>query len=466
MNFWLGPSSRSRPAAPAAAAGAGGAGGTSAGSATGRSPCGELRPLPPIGPMLFSTFTLCGVALLAALPATFRAQPTGTPEHRSDLVQAVVSSPALQAAARRSTAARERVGAAGRLADVEVEGMGSRTIGPLDERATKWEVNVRQPLPRRGERDADRARAQAGVTLAEAAYAALAGELAAESAIARAEADAAEARARLYENQIGRLQAVLGSVEARLAAGGGRIADRLLVQSRVAAMQLVIEEERKTAADALAEARARLGLRPEAPLPGFAAPAPKEIRTEEAATVRLAAARTAEADAMGQVARTAANPLMSVGVRLERERRTLGPEHTAGLAFTTELPFRGRHYARAEIRAAAAERAAATSDADAARYRISSALTRVERAERLAATSRRLSEETVARLDAEYDALVRAAGVGSGGVTGDSTVLQTVGILERVADAGLQVIRAEAAVRTAHAELWRHVPASQFPAGQ
>jgi hypothetical protein len=77
-----------------------------------------------------------------------------------------------------------------------------------------------------------------------------------------------------------------------------------------------------------------------------------------------------------------------------------------------------------------------------------------------------LSEETVARLDAEYDALVRAAGVGSGGVTGDSTVLQTVGILERVADAGLQVIRAEAAVRTAHAELWRHVPASQFPAGQ
>lgn len=416
--------------------------------------------------MQLTPLTFCRVALLAALPTTLRPQPANTSEHRVHLVQAVVSSPALQAAARRTTAARERVGAAGRLADVELEGMGSRTVGPLDERATKWEVNVRQPLPRRGERDADRARAQAVVTLAEAAYATLAGELAADSAIARAEADGAEARARLYETQIGRLQAVLGSVEARLATSGGRIADRLLVQSRVAAMQLVIEEERKAAADALAEARARLGLRPDLPLPGFAAPAPNEIQAEEAATVRLAAARTAEADAMGQVARTGSNPLMSVGVRLERERRTLGPEYTAGLAFTTELPFRSRHYARAEIRAAAAERAAATSDGEAARYRISSALTRVERAERLAATSRRLSEETVARLDAEYDALVRAAGVATGGVTGESTVLQTVGILERVTEASLQVIRADTAVRIARAELWRHAPASHFPAGQ
>jgi len=267
----------------------------------------------------------------------------------------------------------------------------------------------------------------------------------------------------LRENRPSGLTSTFAS--ARLAAGAGRIADRLLVQSRLAAMQLVIEEERKSAADALAEARARLGLPPDTPLPEFTAPSPNDIRAEEAAPVRLAAARTTEADATGQVARTAANPLMSVGVRLERERRTQGPEHTAGLAFTTELPFRSRHYARAEIRAAAAERAAATSDGEAARYRIASALTRVERAERLAATSRRLSEETVARLDAEYDALVRAAGVGTGGATGESTVLQTVGILERVTEAGLQVIRADTAVRTARAELWRHVPASHFPVG-
>lgn len=400
------------------------------------------------------------LALLAALAAGAGAQPAPTPGEQVDLLRAVANAPALNAAARRTTAARERVDAAGRLADVEVEGMGSRMVGPMDERATMWEVNVRQPLPKRGERAADRERARAAVAMSDADYALMAGEMAADTAMALAEAEGANARIRLLETQVGRLDAVLRSIEARIASGGGRLADRLTVQSRVASMQLMIEEERRMAADALAEARGRLGMNPDAPLPAFAAPAVGDIKAEEAAAVRLAAARTEEANAMVKMARASANPMTSVGVRFENERRAMGDENTLGLAFMTEIPWRSRRYARAEVRAAEAERGAAQTDATAARYRISSALTRVDRAERLAATARRLSSETLARLNAEFDSMIRTSGVST--PMGESTILQTVEILEKSTDTELQVIRADTAVRTARAELWRYMPASQF----
>ena len=77
-------------------------------------------------------------------------------------------------------------------------------------------------------------------------------------------------------------------------------------------------------------------------------------------------------------------------------------------------------------------------------------------------TARKLSADTLGRLNAEYDAMVRSAGVGVAGAMGDSTILQTVEILEKSTDTELQVIRADTAVRTARAELWRYIPASQF----
>jgi outer membrane protein TolC len=372
----------------------------------------------------------------------------------------VANAPVLTAAARRAAGARERVNASGRLADVSVEGMGSRMVGPMNERSTMWEVNVRQPLPKRGERAADKERALAAVSMAQADYALMAGEMAADIAMALAEADGAQARIRLLETQIGRLDAVLRTVETRIASGSGRLADRLTVQSRLASMQLMIEEDRRMAADAMAEARGRLGLGPEAPLPTFAAPTAADIKAEEAAAVRLAAARTDEANAMIRMARASANPMTSVGVRFEQARRAMGDENTLGLAFMSEIPWRSRGYARAEVRAAEADRAAAQTDATAVRYRISSALARVDRAERLAATARKLSQETLARLNAEYDAMVRAAGVGS---MGESTILQTVEILEKTSDTELQVIRADTGARTVRAELWRYVPAGEFP---
>jgi outer membrane protein TolC len=401
--------------------------------------------------------------ILAGLLLGHTSAPAAEPAlANSGLLRAVLEAPTLTALTRRTDAARARVDSAGRLPDPEVEGMTSRMNGPMGERSTMYELNVRQPLPRRGERAADRDRALAGVAMAEADHALMAGELAGEVALALAEADAAEQRIRILETQIGRLDAVLRSVEARLAAGAtGQIADRLTVLSRAAAMQFMIEEERQMAGDALAAARGRLGLAPDAPLPPFAAPMVGDIDPDAAAVLHLARARGDEASAMGRMARAAANPMTAVGIRLERERTSMGDEDTIGLALMSEIPWRSRRYARADVRAADAVRAAALTDATAARHRISAALTRVDRAGRLASTARRLSTETLGRINAEFDAMVRSAGAGSG--PGESTVLQTVELLDQATNTELQVIQADTAVRTARAELWRYLPADQFP---
>jgi outer membrane protein, heavy metal efflux system len=408
--------------------------------------------------MSFRAFTpLALIAAVAPLPAQGN--------DAADLVRVVSEAPALSAAARRVQAATERVGASGQLRDPEMEGMVSRMNGAMGERNDMYEITLRQPLPKRGERAAQRDLARAGVTMAEADYAVMFGEMAAETAMALAEAEASEAKVRALEQQLGRLDAVLRSLEARLSTttggmGGARLADRLTVQTRVAAMQLMLEGERRMIADVLAEARARLGLADDQPLPAFAAPMTSEIDAAAAATVRLAAARGTEADAMLKMARANANPMTAVGVRFERERTAMGDDDTIGVAFMSEFPWRSRRVSRAETRAAEADRAAAQADGAAAAHRVNSALARVARAERLAETARRLTGETLGRLQAEYDTFLRLASAGN---PTDSTILMTVELLEKVTDTELQVIDAERAARVARAELWRYVPAGRFP---
>jgi hypothetical protein len=255
---------------------------------------------------------------------------------------------------------------------------------------------------------------------------------------------------------------VLQSIESRLGtATSARIADRLTVQTRIAAMQLEIDAAERAAMDAWADSRGRLGLAPGAALPAFAAPALDEIAPGESAASNVALARIAEADAMTRLAQASARPMTAVGLRFERERGSMGNEDRVGLAFSSEIPWRSRGYARAEVRAAGAEREAAQAEDTSARFRITSALSRVERAERLAYIARRLAGETSARLDAQYDALVRAAGAGSA-AGADSTVLMAVEIFEQASLTELKVIEAETAVRVAQAELWRHAPISRF----
>ncbi|MBA4137358.1 MAG: hypothetical protein C0518_08600 [Opitutus sp.] len=414
-----------------------------------------------ISSMLPRAFSLFAFTLLAAA-SPLRGADESDP---AEFLRAVAASPSLAAAAQRMQAAEERVGAAGLLPNPEAEGMVSRMNGPMDERNDMYEINLRQPLPKKGERAAQRDRARAAVAMAEADYAVMAGEIAAETAMALADATSAEAKIQCVEKQIARLDSVLRAIEVRLSTGtmnmgGGRLADRLTIQTRLAAMQLMIEDDRRMAADALAEARGRLGLSPDASLPKFFTPQPGEIDAAASSSVRLAAARSQDADAMRQMAKATANPMTAVGLRFERERTAMGNEDTVGVAFMSEFPWRSRRASRAELKAAEAERLAAQADASSATYRIKSAVSRAERAERLAEIARRLSSETLSRLDAEYDALIRAASVGS---PGESTVLMTVELLEKATDAEIRVIEAERAARLARAELWRHVPVERFP---
>lgn len=393
---------------------------------------------------------------VALAPATF-AQPAPA------LLDAVAHSPALAAARHRLAAAHARIDASGRLADPEVEGMASRRSGAMSTgNVDMWELTVRQPLPKRGERAADRERAQAAAAMAAADYAMLAGDIAADTAMALAERDGALARARLLEAQLGRMTAVLQSIESRLAAGTtARIADRLAVESRLAALQLMLEQEQRLAADADTQARSLLSLAPDAPLPDYAAPSPAEIDATHSPALQSAAARRTEADAMSKMARAGARPMTALGLRLEREQTVMGNDDTVGVAFMSEIPWRSRRYARADLRAAEADRAAAHADADAARLRVAAALARVARAERLAASARRLGDETRTRLGAEYDALIRNAGTTATAST-DSSVFMAVDLLEKITDTELQILAAETAARVARAELWRHAPAHHF----
>jgi cobalt-zinc-cadmium efflux system outer membrane protein len=383
------------------------------------------------------------------------------------LLDVVARAPALAAARQRVAAAQARTGSAARLPDPEIEAMGSRVnADAMGENRDMWELNLRQPLPKRGERAADRARAAAAVGAAEAEFALGAADLAAEVALALAEAEAATDRTRLLHSQLDRLQAGLRALDTRLAAGiEVRLADRLTLQSRVASLQFAIERARQSAADAAAGARSRLALAPDAPLPAFAAPAPSEIDAADFAAIAVAQARGAEASALGRMARASAQPMTSVGLRFERERSSMGNQDTVGLAFSSELPFRARHYARAEVRAAEADRAAAGAEAVAARHRVAATLTRADRAERLAATARRLAAETDARLAAEHEILARAVSVAAPSATAlgsGSAVLHAVDILDQTTETQLGILEAETAARTARAELWRFLPTARL----
>lgn len=371
------------------------------------------------------------------------------------LTSVVAQAPAMQAARLRVDAARARLGAAGKFPDPRVEGMASRASNSMEGSWPKYEARLQQPLPKAGERGADKDRARAAVAMAEADFAMMAGEMAADTMMAVAEAEAANAKAALLDAQIERIQQVLASVEARIASGQGRVADRLALQSRAASMRLMAGKERLMAKDSQCDARARLGLAPKQPLPAFAIPDIARVTHEGSPAARQAIAKSDEAAAMLKMARASAKPMTAIGIQASRELMPTGNEDMVGIALMMEIPWNSRRYARADEAAAAADQAAASADNDVAGFKLEAAIARVDRAARLAGTARRLATETSARLDAEYAGLVRAAAA-SGAMGADSTVLMILEILEKQADTQWQVIEADAAHRAAAADLWKY----------
>jgi len=383
----------------------------------------------------------------------------------AEFLRMISSAPALRAAALGVDAARQSKGAAGLLPDPEVEAMVSRMNGAMGDRNDIYEVSVRQPLPRHGELGAERQRASAEVTMAEANYAMAFAEVAADTAMALSEAQGAKARLVCISRQVDRLDSVLLSLDTSLATVtadrmGARLANRLMVQTRLASMRLMLENDQRMVDDALAEARSRLGLSADQPLPPFVVPEASAMDLNSTPALRAVAARTALIEAMAGMAKSKARPMTAVGLRYEREYTQVGNDNTVGISISSDLPWRGRRVSSFELEVASSEHAAAQAEAAAVTYRIRSAIARAERATRFAESSRRTGTETLARLEAEIEAFLISTSVGN---PMDSTVNQMVDLLEKATEAEIQVIAAEQAERNAHAELWRYASANQFP---
>jgi outer membrane protein TolC len=394
------------------------------------------------------------LTLALAGPAGATAQP--------DFAITLAAAPSLAAARHRLDAAHVRAGVRGRLADLELEAMGTSLRDPgIGGRREAYEVTLRQPLPRPRERASDRALGTTAIRLAEADLALSAADLAASVAGLLADAVAARERAAINLAQAGRLDTALGGLEARLSAGGPTtLVERLALQSRRTALRLAVAEDERKAADAESEARARLGLAPADPLPAFTAPVVATIQPADTPTAALARARAEDAEANARFARATAAPTTAFGLRMERERMGSGFLNGVGLVFSTDLPSRRAGAARAEVRAAAAERAAAQADEGASRFLVRADLDHAARAATFAEEARRLAAEITGRLEAEHEAVNRALAAARPGQ--DSTLLHALDILDRTTAARLQVIAAEAELRARQAALWRHAPPAQL----
>jgi outer membrane protein TolC len=385
-------------------------------------------------------------------------------ELTAGLEDAVRAAPLVKASDLRVESARELAGAAGLFPDPKVEAMAVRGSNSGGSSWPKWEGRLEQPLPKAGERRADRERAHAEIFMAEAERAVMAGSMAAEVAMALAEFDAASGRAGLLKQQLGKMEKVLALVENRLAGGQGKLADRLALQSRIAAMKLMLEADQRMAADALLRAKGLLGLGPKAALPSYAAPVLERVDPLATPLAAVAAAKESEARAMEMMAKATRRPMTALALSASRENMPMETEDMVGISFMMEIPFNARRSAAAGQRAAVANQNAARADSASARFRADAAISRAKRARLWADSARQLAEGTMARIDAEYETVVNAAA--AEGMKSESSVLMLLELLEKRVESGVSVIDAEAAARTSSAALWEYTfltPVSSKP---
>ncbi|MBI5940691.1 MAG: TolC family protein [Caulobacterales bacterium] len=384
-------------------------------------------------------------------PLVATAAQAGQDSAQAPFLRSLARAPAIQAAQERILAARRAAGAAGRLPDPMLGAGYARKSTSMD-RWPMYDLTLEQPLPRWGERDAMRAKASAETAMSEADLQDMLGETAAEVATMLAEAEAARAKLAVVEGQITRATAIQTTIAARVAAGGGSIADQLGVQSRLAALAVERDTMRRMVTDAEQEVRGRLGLAPDVALPPFTAPDRAAIVVERVPGVLAAQAKSAEAEAMFQEARASRYPETAVGLRYEREQQPGDPMNTVGLEFRMSIPVWQGASEKLED-AAYARRRAARHEAAGWKFRMASLLGRAERATTVATTARNAAQETKTRLDAEYDSMLRSAGAPNG-----ANMISVLDVLDRLSDAERMVIEAEATARQAEAGLWRLAP--------
>ena len=399
------------------------------------------------------------IALAAvALPAA-ESGPAGsgsdTAADRAAFTASLSTAYALRSAGERVAAARQGVAAAGALADPRLD-LGYSRKRSADGNQPLYDVGLEQPLPRWGERDAQRSRAHAGVTVAEADFRVQVGDLAAEVAGQLAELAAAQELVQVVADSRARAAAAQEAILRRVASAGAGLAEQLAVQTRIAQLDLEAQEAAAAAADAEASVRGLLALPAPAPLPPFAAPDPAAIDSERVPTALLARAQAQEADAALQMARSRRYPETAIGLAYEREQTAAGDEDTIGLRLSIGLPVHPDVAGSAELAALAGQREAQA----AARGAAARAQALVERARRAVATAsaaQALAQGTGERLAAQYAAQVDAAASAADG-TASGSIVMLLDILDRVGDTRRQALRAVAAGRSARAALWRLAP--------
>lgn len=399
--------------------------------------------------------TMLGIAAEVPAPTAPPPAPAAGEDPASALLQfraALARAPAIAAARARVAGAEQAQVAAGVLPDPMVGGDIGRERTRMGEEMTMYGAMIEQALPRWGERDAMRQTARAQVSLEAASVAAVIGEHAAAVATGVAEWMAARDTQILVRQSRERITALREVVRARIAAGGAMIGDQLALDTKAQQLDLQLADLERRQADALAMVRGRLGLRPDAPVPPFAAPDPATIRVEANPMARTAAAMQQEAQAMEREAVARGNPETAVGLAWEREAAGTDEQtDKVALTFRMSLPIYRSAYGGAADAARARARAA-RHEASGATWMARSQVSRAQRAIAQAQQAQRTADDIAARTRTEYDAVIQQ--VGSGG----ATVTASLNLLDMITESGMNAVMARLDSQMALAELWRLAP--------
>ncbi len=375
---------------------------------------------------------------------------------REAFLTALAHAPMVAAARARLSAARHDGAAAGVLPDprlglgVGLETMRSGGSSPM------YGALLEQPLPRWGERDAQRMTATSQIRLAEAELAEALGDQAAVLATALAEARAWRATIELRHASEKRIQVLKDVLHGQLASGAAPLGAALALDTRAQELTLQITEAERQVADAEAEARGRLAIAPTEPLPPVAFPhlASIDMGATPLALRALATRSAAEADERGAESR--GNPETSVGVGWDREQAgTTDQNDKFRLSFTMSLPVHRAAY-EATAEAARARARAASHEVDGSRWMARSLIERATRAQAQAARSRSAADAVSDRTRTEMDAITQQVGLAQPAAGG--SLIQAIDVLDRITAAQQQVIDAELTSALALADLWRLAP--------
>lgn len=361
-------------------------------------------------------------------------------------LSALAAAPQVRALVAERQALRHLEGVAGRLADPQL-GLGyARKRTPM-EHMPMYELSLEQPLPRWGERDAARAMAASATRMSEAGIASEVAQLAGEIATELAELDGLQAQLSEGEAQSERLVALARVLDARVASGDASVLDRLMLDTRRERLALRLDDLRRQVADRSAAIRGRLALAPTDALPAFTAPLPDQIDPAQTPLALAAAARREEATAQLQAARAMGHPETAVGVRAEREATDGGNEDTIGVTVSISLPL-ARGAIDAGEEAAHARLRVAERQAEAARWRATTAVDSARRAIAQAERADRLAENLLTRAHQEHKTVNAAL------ATGGADLTAVLDLHDHLAELRLAVIEARVQAAQARAGLW------------